>query len=31
RKKIETTPSTPRYLKTVRGAGYMLSPDPDRA
>lgn len=31
RKKIETTPRTPRYLKTVRGAGYMLSPDPDRA
>lgn len=31
RKKIEETPRTPRYLKTVRGAGYMLSPDPDRA
>ncbi|MCE8006028.1 response regulator [Aestuariivita sp.] len=27
RRKIEETPKQPRYLQTVRGAGYMLSPD----
>jgi len=27
RRKIETDPKQPRYLQTVRGAGYMLSPD----
>jgi two-component system phosphate regulon response regulator OmpR len=27
RRKIETDPKTPRYLQTVRGAGYMLTPD----
>jgi two-component system phosphate regulon response regulator OmpR len=27
RKKIEADPKTPRYLQTVRGAGYMLAPD----
>jgi two-component system phosphate regulon response regulator OmpR len=27
RKKIETNPKQPRYLQTVRGAGYMLAPD----
>ena len=27
RRKIETDPANPRYLKTVRGRGYMLSPD----
>jgi two-component system phosphate regulon response regulator OmpR len=27
RRKIETNPKQPRYLQTVRGAGYMLSPD----
>ena len=27
RRKIETDPKTPRYLQTVRGAGYMLVPD----
>ena len=27
RKKIEDDPATPRYLKTVRGRGYMLAPD----
>ncbi|NHX27241.1 winged helix-turn-helix domain-containing protein, partial [Escherichia coli] len=27
RKKIETDPKQPRYLQTVRGAGYMLQPD----
>ncbi|MBC6436692.1 MAG: response regulator [Rhodobacteraceae bacterium] len=27
RRKIETNPKKPRYLKTVRGAGYMLVPD----
>jgi two-component system phosphate regulon response regulator OmpR len=25
RRKIETNPKQPRYLQTVRGAGYMLS------
>ncbi|MCV2882020.1 response regulator [Actibacterium sp. XHP0104] len=27
RKKIEKDPKQPRYLQTVRGAGYMLQPD----
>ncbi len=27
RRKIEDEPKQPRYLQTVRGAGYMLSPD----
>lgn len=27
RRKIEEDPKSPRYLQTVRGAGYMLSPD----
>jgi two-component system phosphate regulon response regulator OmpR len=27
RRKIETDPSNPRYLRTVRGRGYMLTPD----
>ncbi len=27
RRKLESNPRTPRYLQTVRGAGYMLSPD----
>ncbi|MCC7320574.1 MAG: response regulator [Rubellimicrobium sp.] len=27
RRKIETDPRQPRYLQTVRGEGYMLSPD----
>ena len=27
RRKIEVDPKTPRYLQTVRGVGYMLSPD----
>ncbi|MEM9724726.1 MAG: response regulator transcription factor [Pseudomonadota bacterium] len=29
RRKVEETPKTPRFIKTVRGAGYMLSPDID--
>jgi len=27
RRKLENDPKTPRYLQTVRGSGYMLSPD----
>lgn len=27
RRKIEAEPKQPRYLQTVRGAGYMLAPD----
>ena len=27
RRKIESDPRAPRYLQTVRGAGYMLAPD----
>ena len=27
RRKIETDPANPRYLRTVRGVGYMLTPD----
>lgn len=27
RRKIETDPRNPRYLQTVRGEGYMLTPD----
>ncbi len=27
RKKVEETPREPRFIKTVRGAGYMLAPD----
>lgn len=29
RRKIETDPSKPRILKTIRGAGYMFVPDAD--
>ena len=28
RRKLEVDPRNPRYLQTVRGAGYMLRPDP---
>jgi two-component system phosphate regulon response regulator OmpR len=27
RRKFETDPRQPRYLQTVRGEGYMLTPD----
>ena len=27
RRKIEADPANPRYLQTVRGVGYMLTPD----
>jgi DNA-binding response OmpR family regulator len=27
RKKLETDPATPRFLRTVRGIGYQLSDD----
>jgi two-component system phosphate regulon response regulator OmpR len=27
RRKIEADPANPRYLRTVRGRGYMLTPD----
>lgn len=27
RRKVEPSPKTPRFIKTVRGAGYMLSPE----
>ena len=27
RRKIEENPRAPRYLQTVRGAGYLLAPD----
>ena len=27
RRKFETDPKQPRYLQTVRGAGYMLAPE----
>jgi two-component system phosphate regulon response regulator OmpR len=27
RKKIEVDPKAPRYLQTVRSAGYMFTPD----
>ena len=27
RRKLEENPKQPRYLQTVRGAGYMLAPD----
>ena len=27
RRKIEDDPANPRYLRTVRGRGYMLTPD----
>jgi len=27
RRKIEENPKQPRYLQTVRGAGYMLAPE----
>jgi two-component system phosphate regulon response regulator OmpR len=30
RRKIETDPSKPRILKTIRGAGYMFVPDADK-
>ncbi len=29
RRKIEPDPKLPRYLRTVRGEGYMLRPDPE--
>ena len=28
RSKLETDPKEPRFIKTVRGAGYQLLPDP---
>ena len=28
RHKLETDPKNPQYLKTIRGVGYMLAPDP---
>lgn len=31
RKKIEPDPARPRVIKTVRGAGYVFSPDPSEA
>ena len=31
RKKIEPDPARPRIIKTVRGAGYVFSPDPGEA
>lgn len=31
RRKVEDSPKTPRFIKTVRGAGYMLAPDPQNA
>ena len=31
RQKIEPDPTTPRYVLTVRGAGYRLNPELDRA
>ncbi len=31
REKIELDPGTPRYLQTVRGAGYRLAPQPRHA
>ncbi len=27
RRKIEVNPKAPRYLQTVRGSGYLLTPD----
>jgi DNA-binding response OmpR family regulator len=27
RHKLETDPKNPRFLKTIRGVGYMLAPD----
>ena len=27
RRKFESDPKMPRYLQTVRGAGYMLAPE----
>jgi two-component system phosphate regulon response regulator OmpR len=27
RRKLEADPANPRYLRTVRGIGYMLTPD----
>ncbi len=29
RRKIEDDPAEPRYLKTIRGAGYLFTPDPE--
>lgn len=29
RKKIEADPNSPRLIKTVRGVGYVFTPDPD--
>ncbi len=31
RKKIETDPATPRYIRTVRGEGYLFNPEGDQA
>jgi DNA-binding response OmpR family regulator len=31
RQKIEPDPTTPRYVLTVRGAGYRFNPELDRA
>jgi DNA-binding response OmpR family regulator len=28
RKKIEPDPNSPRLIKTVRGVGYVFTPDP---
>ena len=30
RRKIETDPGAPKYLRTVRGEGYLFSPRGDR-
>jgi DNA-binding response OmpR family regulator len=29
RKKVEADPNSPRLIKTVRGVGYVFTPDPD--
>lgn len=29
RRKVEATPKAPRFIKTIRGAGYMLAPEAD--
>ena len=29
RRKIEPDPDNPRIIRTVRGAGYVFSPDPE--
>lgn len=30
RRKIETNPSKPRFIKTVRGVGYLFTPEPEK-